>query len=272
MARSTVCVFCLSPRLPTDPPEHVFPKWVSRALLQLPGDGLFRVQFDDPTLPSFECKLVEITTSAVCSTCNHGWMSDLESVVSPLLQTAILGNAAVLDPTRHVTISMWAAKTAMMMECAWVERGLPRFVPDDHCHDLFKTRGPRNSTYIWTTSVGYDPATQSFRDGVLSRTKLELEGISTGDRFDGYAITWHFGYLGLQVVCLGIDDESFNTGRRAPLRLPDGQVLPADAFTRQLSPPTHETINWPPPIGLEQIGFGTFATQPPFVVGHRSLS
>jgi hypothetical protein len=159
----------------------------------------------------------------------------------------------------------------MTIDCAFADLGLPRFVPDRHCRDLFKAKAVRNSTYIWTVTVGYDPARQSFRDGLMTRTKIETEGHSTGNRFDGYAITWHFGYFGAQVVCFGVDDESFNTCSRADLVLTDGQIVPAESFTRQFAPATNRGISWPPKLGLEQIGFGVFASQSPFVNGRRSL-
>ncbi len=250
----------------------MFPQWVSRALRKLPGDGAFHVHFSEPGISDKFCNIVDITTDKVCATCNHGWMSDLESVVSPIATPALLGNETIFPLRWESMVAMWATKTALMMDCAWGDLGQPRLVPDQHCRDLYQSRNPRNSTYVWTTSIGYDPRTQSFQHGWMGRSVVAMDGLSSGRHFDGYAITWHFGYIGFQVVCFGVDDESFNAASRADLRLPDGQVLPAASFTRQFFPLPGSDIAWPPPLGLEQIGLGVWSQQPPFVHGIRALT
>lgn len=259
-----LCVFCHEQIESGDPPEHAFPQWVSRALKKLPGEGAFEIRRSaggDPV----KCGIVEITTSRVCDDCNHHWMSDLDSVVSPHLTPAVLGDTATLPAALLGKIGHWAVKTALVIDLSFGDWGEPRVSPDAHCRDLYLEERPRPATLVFTTSVGYDPRTQEFRDGVILRTHLQAHGLSSGRSFDGYVITWHFGYIGFQVVCLSNDDEGFGAARRADLTLPDGQVLPADSFTRKLWPSPTEDVAWPPPLGLEQVGFGEFANQPPFI-------
>lgn len=259
-----LCVFCREPVASSDPPEHAFPQWVSRALKKLPGEGAFEVHRSSGA-DSFKCAIVDITTSRVCADCNHHWMSDLDSVVSPYLTPAVLGNSASLPITALKSIGHWAVKTALVIDLAFGDWGDPRTTPDAHCRDLYLEKSPRPATFVFITSVGYDPATQQFQDGVLLRTHLGTKGLSSGQSFDGYVITWHFGYLGFQVVCLGNDNEGYDSLGRADLILPDGQVLPADSFTRKVWPMSDEALSWPAPLGLEQIGLGVFANQPPFI-------
>lgn len=261
---SPSCVFCRGPRPSSDPPEHVFPQWVSRALLELPGDGLFHISASDPVLPSFECALIELTTKAVCHRCNHGWMSDLESTVSPILRSAIKGEVATLNARHHKTLAIWAVKNAMMLDCSFGDRGESRFIPNDHCHDLFKTRAPRNITFVRTTSFGYEPTSQIFRHAWAQRFKIEGIGLSTGDLFRSYVVTFQYGYFVTQIALVETDKQPTNTFSGADLALPNGHIVPGERFIQQFWPALGDDIKWPPPVGLEAVALTRWAESGPF--------
>jgi hypothetical protein len=258
------CRFCRSPRTAGDPPEHVFPQWISRALGTLPGTGDFELE-SDSELPRITGRVIGLTTLAVCRACNHGWMSDLESAASPLLRRAVLGGGTSLPVSSHRSIGTWAVKNALMLDAAYGDFGHSELAPDEHYRELFDSRSPRYATYVWTTSFGYVPGVQGFRHAWSSRTELAAASRLDGSRFNGYAVTFQFGYLVTQVVSFDTDKQGFDSFGRADLRIPDGNVLPAREFTRQVWPSTGHDLAWPPPRALEAAGLGLFASQPPFV-------
>jgi hypothetical protein len=261
------CVFGDHPIVDSDPPEHVFPQWVSRALLEIPGGtGRFTVVSDLPGFEAFECDILEITTRNVCADCNHGWMSILESKFSRLGSQMVKGERTTVSQSELILFTRWAVKTALAIDVWFSDQGGERLAPTEHCREFAKTLALRNGTYVFTTSAGYNPATQTYRDSWAARTKLGTHFLASGVRSDGYAVTWHFGYLAIQVVCLGPDDDQLNAFGRADLYAPDGQTIRASDAFAQVAPPTVATkLVWPPPKGLEQIGLALWAEQPPFV-------
>lgn len=260
------CVFCQGPRPPSDPPEHVFPQWISRILQQLPGDGNFHIASSDPDLPSYECSIIALTTNAVCRACNGGWMSDLESVVSPLLSGAITASSTTLPDHHHKTLATWAAKTAMMLDCSYGDLGSRRVIPDAHCHDLYANNAPRHYTMVAATSFGYHPGRQTFRHAWSCRTKIEGIRLSTGTRFDSYFVTFQYGYFVVQVVVLDTEQHPPATFSGADLRLPGGQVVPGPDFIRQIWPRLGKAIAWPPPVGLDAAALDVWGRIGPFVI------
>ena len=108
------------------------------------------------------------------------------------------------------------------------------------------------------------PNIQTFRHGWAQRNNIHVEP-QLSDPFDGYAVTWHFGYLAIQVVGFDTNDERFNALGHADLRLPDGQVVPAAGFTQQVFPERVATVKWAPPMALEEQGMTIWAEQPPYL-------
>jgi hypothetical protein len=78
------CCFCGGEIASNAPPEHVIPQWVGRAY---PG-AMFTTRHTSSGRVTTG-KVIDITVETVCTTCNHGWMSDLERP-SPLLNACSL--------------------------------------------------------------------------------------------------------------------------------------------------------------------------------------
>jgi hypothetical protein len=105
---------------PTSSPasrEHVFSDWllrefdpeISMALYRRNGDGTNQQVRQQVKLTNFRLK-------AVCTPCNNGWMSQLESSAKPLILGLIRGGASLIslaDDERRL-LAMWAAKTAII--------------------------------------------------------------------------------------------------------------------------------------------------------------
>jgi len=97
--------------------EHVWPQWLS-ALMS--GDR----KTIPTTLRSTELNKVKkwkgqgLQVNDVCSSCNNGWMSELENAIKPILRPLIQGSTAARPITlaEQVLTTRWVLKLAMMMD------------------------------------------------------------------------------------------------------------------------------------------------------------
>lgn len=126
------CPLCGEPRGSTK--EHVWPKWLRnepmlQELLRSAHGERFRLEYAD--LQRDEGRLIEVQrsvnvatwvpqiTATVCTSCNSGWMSRLESRVKRTLSSVVAGTAqASLDGARAHDLARWAVKTSMTYQVA----------------------------------------------------------------------------------------------------------------------------------------------------------
>ena len=113
-----LCVFCRE-REPGHP-EHVLPQWLGKCR---PPGAKVMVHFaeDEPagSRRVFEGKATspQLVNRAVCTDCNGGWMSDLETAVSAFLRPIIMSDDKIgLDAGQQADLAFWAFKTALMYE------------------------------------------------------------------------------------------------------------------------------------------------------------
>ena len=88
-------------------------------------------------------KYINLRTPIPCSTCNNGWMSDLERATKPILVPLINGEASSLTAGDQVTIALWLAKTAMVYDLDSEKRApRPRYFQDDELRAFKTTLNP----------------------------------------------------------------------------------------------------------------------------------
>jgi hypothetical protein len=61
---------------------------------------------------------VDQRVTGLCSHCSQGWIQRLDNNVSAFLQSMIVGAPTPLPQVRRRLLARWAAKTAVVMECA----------------------------------------------------------------------------------------------------------------------------------------------------------
>lgn len=128
------CIFCGGGGLTK---EHVLPRWVTRhwtgsdpegspldpeqemphvlstAVLRN-GEMVPQVLAQHPSRPGVHVS--HITVRAVCSACNNGWMSKLESRVQPLITALMDGSRVRLTKDDAAALIRWCQKTAVMFD------------------------------------------------------------------------------------------------------------------------------------------------------------
>ncbi len=137
------CVFCEQPGRITR--EHAIPVWVSDAL------GVVRV---DPMTRGAGTVArpmngLDILVNDVCSSCNGGWMSELEAAFKTSVPGILIGDGMpiTIQPAEQGVLALWAAKTAYMITAGTAFATAGADVPTAHLTALYRTgRPPANTT------------------------------------------------------------------------------------------------------------------------------
>lgn len=179
------CVFCN--RSPVTK-EHLFPAWVGRALRKdpkwksrMPGRRGYK---SNEKVSEWVSDLpIEMVVRCVCSECNSGWMSDIESAARPTLVKMILGEDVVeLDQTTQQAVATWACLKTLIAHCvrpshpitrAWFEHLSSDQTPPDGW-EVFTTR------YSGRVGQLMDSGRFSLRiaeTGVTLQTRADEQGV-----------------------------------------------------------------------------------------------
>src|SRR5271157_1160905 len=70
----------------------------------------------DAPLKTWRVDRPELRLRRVCTTCNNGWMSQLEGRAIPVITRLLDHPACTLDIHDCKTLALWAVKTSMVLE------------------------------------------------------------------------------------------------------------------------------------------------------------
>ena len=241
------CIFC--EQTDSEPSkEDVIPKWIAR---EFPGrrKSSFVARtgaFGDANWPTHEFDTVGHfgwVTTGPCKRCNNGWMSELETLVRPILRPLMHGQKCTLSSADLTVLARWVFKTTLMWEYMRYESG--RFFTRRHRRTFFQSRAIPDDTFIWATRYVGTSATHSFGGPLI----LPLPDTSAEVR--GYAATHAVGQVALQILCF-----------RNPGNL-DATIRIPPRHTNHSKPvwPMPFGWSWPPPRVLDDDGLVRFATR-----------
>jgi hypothetical protein len=145
-----VCIFCGGGPLTR---EHIFARWIQgKAPDRDPKPG--SVTFHTPGNAReefFEAPPLERTAKVVCSSCNSGWMSELESEAAKVLVPLFVGWSGRLDGDDLTVLTRWALKTAFVIDAASLSAGGP-MTPRADRYAFRETLVPPAMTAVWLTT------------------------------------------------------------------------------------------------------------------------
>jgi hypothetical protein len=189
------CAFCGTSGKLTG--EHVFGEWLSRIGLDVPecrfGAG--------PVNRSARALGVSYPFARkvrdVCSNCNNGWMSNLESVARRVLTPFILGKPGSIPKEDTAAIAAWVQKTALvgMLVSSENERAVGYGLPQDEYRALYflQRRGaPLPSSQFW---FGRYQGQQRFSSIWVTPMVTIIDGHAEPELPQGYAVTVVLGEL-----------------------------------------------------------------------------
>ena len=176
----------------------------------------------------------EMKVKSVCSTCNSGWMSDLEGKVKPTVGCMVQDVSLTLDIEQQHDIAAWAAKIAAVVDSTVASiRGL--YYSKDDRHQLRSASSIPSRT---TVLLGRFSGSSLLATGTTLRGDLNGEnGVTTN-----CVTTVVVGHLAIQVFTIHpvpkYRDHPFSfTPKPGPWNSLLTQVWP-----------TISSVNWPPPL------------------------
>lgn len=201
---NTICIFCSKKGKKSV--EHVWPKWLQNRAY---GDTSW-VHYGVHT-SSLGQVLSERTHSgealvlgSVCSSCNNGWMSDLESNFSKMLPVIENNPLALknLSKEERKIVCLWFFKTAIVINASSNYR---KIVPIKHYEFLYKKKKIPNGVVIDVTylqdfkNLNWAQTQTMMLFSNLNYEKIKNMGIGIDNK---YTISLQIGNLAVRVFWL----------------------------------------------------------------------
>jgi hypothetical protein len=191
----------------------------------------------------------EDTIGGVCSTCNNGWMSLLETDVQPSLTPMMTtGVSASLTPEMRLKLATWAVKTTLVLDQLTPAK---RAVPDSEYLFFYQRQAPLPYHEVLIGRI--DPSVNNLVVSTI-QSKIQMldditdtptvrylrRGAELGQWL--YVFTFSIGFVVFQVL-------GHNFPRAIHVRRPE-------LFNQTMETlwPGLLTITWPPGLTIDRIG------------------
>ncbi len=228
--------------------EHVFATWLKQAVdtkgrivhtyaphAGHPGKAL-----------EWEAAGFDVVTRKVCTTCNTGWMAELEEQTRPILTPLIRGKVRHLDVADQTIIARWAGKTAVTLNAA--DHATPSRFPNGFVTAL-KSGEPPPMTQVWFGAL-------DFRAVAGANVRMRI----SGPGFQAQLAVMPLLLLGRLLLVAFV--------RLDPRALPRLVQHTLQNVLSQIWPPV-ERVRWPPPAALSESQMAAFPQM--FEASTRSL-
>lgn len=134
------CIFCGANGKLTR--EHVFARWLEALFPDL-GDAEYvrrTVTHASDDWHEQPGRPFDLVVRNVCSSCNSGWMSELETAAQPILTPMLRDEARVLSGVEQHTVATWAVKTMLTVQGTNI--GGQSFIPAAQFRWFYEHRTP----------------------------------------------------------------------------------------------------------------------------------
>lgn len=216
------CVFC-GQRAGSR--EHLYPRWMSRALRRDGGAKRFSMR---GTFGAWSSSEINLVTRRVCHDCNTGWMAQLEGDTRPILEPLLLDSSErIISVPDQAVLARWAYKTGLVL---LAHEGIDP-VPEWYSH-FFTHREPTGAVFFGT----YDGERREGRRSVTAG-KYTPEGGITPDVENWFMARFNVFLPVFAVVGLTPGTVALDVG---PMR---------SSFYR-LWPPGSSDVVWPHPVPI----------------------
>ena len=146
------CIFCGAHGKLTR--EHVFPRWLEALFPDLGDVDYVRRTVTHTSDDRHERpgRPFDLVARNVCSSCNSGWMSELESAAQSILTPMLRDEARVLSAVEQHTVATWAVKTMLTVQGTNI--GGESFVPVAEYRWFYEHRTPLLGSNVWLCRYG----------------------------------------------------------------------------------------------------------------------
>jgi len=183
----------------------------------------------------------------VCSDCNNGWMSELESRAKPVIEPLLDDAPHVLAADHQRTLAVWAVKSAMVFEALRLNH--PWVFTHEERTQLRESSTLPPRTKVWIAKC------INLTGPCCAASDLFNKAPASTDQERAYVTTMAFGPLAIQVLNF-----------RLPYIVPDSVDIttalrpgPWDSVAAQVWPHLQPLVSWPATMGLGgEAGFSAF--------------
>ena len=237
------CIFCGEDRKAST--EHVVPVWLGPVLEQAqpptgvaPGGKRMTHRFtpaegDDSPGLEWSSEGPSLVSKAVCSDCNSGWLSDLETAAAPVVRRLVTGEKVVLSGEEQRVVATWSYKTVLLLQMT--RREAIRSMPPARFQELYVLRRPPADVRVWLgAALGNNAMHETSTEINLATPQITVPGF-----FTGLALGM------LLILCAGrIADgpERIRVGSRGHTKV-----------TAQVWPASVHPVEWPPTEALTDL-------------------
>lgn len=222
-----------------------------------------RVEIGSGTEPpiSWDSKPFEDKIGGFCSTCNNGWMNQMETRVAPVITPMMTAGVSIsLTPAQQLALANWAIKTVLVLDHQTPRN---RSIPESEYGSFYKRKQPLDNHIVW---IGRIDPTKEMRvaDAVLQAIRQTRIDATDGDFLnqvnldiaDGrwmYIATFSIGFVVLQV---------WGHNLSHPMKVDTG---PDHRSVMKRIWPVQGDLAWPPSISIDTIVGGIRAVQNIFI-------
>lgn len=233
------CIFC-NKRANTI--EDAWPVWLMN---RFPSSGNASMEFElqEREIGIWPANKPTLQVKRVCSSCNNGWMSELENQTKPIIESILDERKKCIDITSQETLARWSVKTVMVLEA--IDSNRQRFYSERDRNAMKTSLVIPIHTTVWISKCTKQP-------NVYSKAKDLFTGVR-GTR--AFANTLAFGSLAIQVMTI-----------HPELYIPNNTNITYDVREGSWDEtllqiwPSHKSLEWPLKYGLEgELGLETLS-------------
>ena len=192
------CLFCQAKLTKSNrSKEHTVPRWIVRRL-RCEDDVYLSKTLTYPNVPNEVLAqrtqaITSLVLGNVCTNCNNGWMSQLETDTAPLLGALWKQTSpTILTPAQCLTLARWTFKTAATISYS---SDYKKIIPIQHIHDFGTTqRLPENSSVDMAYCANGDRLIQCLQGG-NKRFAVRDPNVTEVILKDSYVMTLHFHHV-----------------------------------------------------------------------------
>ena len=200
------CKFCKNP---AGSREHTIADWILQKI-NIQAE-IRRVVGKSP--PVWFHNVQNLKVKSVCTTCNNGWMSQLESDSKPTIERLLRGSGIFrLHAAQQSIVARWAVKTAMVFETTAPPppKSQGHFYTQDECEQLRLNSTIPPRTFVW---LGQFSAVGLWASGThIWHNEEQISETAT----HGQVVTIVLDHLAIQVLTVHVLAENSTVSPNIP--------------------------------------------------------
>jgi hypothetical protein len=176
--------------------EHLWPDWMRRQeniRQALQHTQILEHHGQEVERREWAREPYKMTVSAFCSTCNSGWMSQVEQRAQQYLSGMIAGRGRALHREGQEALATWALLKAIVFGQTFPD---PLAISDAHPRALYAERKPPTGVGVWITS--YDSTMAGIAG--LDATEVTIAGQEDPAEPNLFVATLTLGPVALQTI------------------------------------------------------------------------